>query len=55
MVARPAPTASADAVPAIDALDEPERSEVLAHLDVRDVEGFADGSYGRACAAELLP
>jgi hypothetical protein len=46
---------SADAVPAIDALDEPERSEAFAHLGVAGVEGFADWSYGRARAAELLP
>ena len=45
---------SADAVPAVDRLDEPIRSAILLRLDRAPIQGFADWNLGRARAIAVL-
>jgi hypothetical protein len=45
---------SADAVPAIARLDEPQRSAILRRMDVAPVDGFADWNLARSRAATIL-
>lgn len=45
---------SADAVPAMDALDEPLRSCLLSGNEGQERPGFADWNFGRARAADVL-